>query len=208
MERLKETLERYPEISEFSRKCLETKRYDSNVVLMVVDAALTSSGLNYFNVVVPRVLTFANEYRVRDLEDFLKIDLKSLLKILNNERCWRVAFGVAKNLLKFGTDREALRSWARTTRLDGWKEFMPVKGVGINTYQYLRMMGGVDTIMPDRIVKKELKIPAKDDIEFIIKAEKLARDNGFLATEVCFAAWISQYSEEKAERYLEVLKNI
>jgi len=28
-----------------------------------------------------------------------------------------------------------------------------IKGVGLVTFQYLRMMGGIDTVMPDKIVK-------------------------------------------------------
>ena len=208
MKRIRETLEKYPEISEFSRKCLDSRRYDSNVVLMIVDAALTSSGLNYFGVVVPKVLAFKSEFKMDKLDEFLKLKTDELLKLWKNERCWNVAFGVAKRLLNFGNDVGALRSWAKNSSLENWKENMPVKGVGINTYQYLRMMGGVDTVMPDRIVKREVKIDAKDDLDFIVKAERLARENKILATELCFAAWIAQYDDEKAEKYLKLLKNI
>ncbi|WP_290898640.1 hypothetical protein [Ferroglobus sp.] len=208
MKKIRETLEKYPEISEFSRKCLESKRYNSNVVLMVVDAALTSSGLNYFGVVVPKVLAFSERYKVKKLDEFLKLKKNDLLNLWRNERCWNVAFGVAEKLLEFGRDVKALRKWAESTTLENWKSYMPVKGVGINTYQYLRMMGGVDTVMPDRIVKREVKIESKDDIDFIVKAEKLAKEEGMLAIELCFAAWIAQYDEEKAEKYLKLLENI
>jgi hypothetical protein len=71
----------------------------------------------------------------------------------------------------------ALRTWAANARLEGWREdpIGSIKGVGLVTFQYLRMMGGVDTIMPDKIVKRvvnEILVkaglkPVEDDIEFI-----------------------------------------
>jgi len=53
-------------------------------------------------------------------------------------------------------DRAALIHWARHAQLYGWEQdpIGSISGVGINTYQYLRMMGGVDTVMPDKIVKE------------------------------------------------------
>jgi hypothetical protein len=53
-------------------------------------------------------------------------------------------------------DKLALRTWASNARLEGWREdpVGRIKGVGLVTFQYLRMMGGVDTVMPDKIVKR------------------------------------------------------
>jgi hypothetical protein len=56
-----------------------------------------------------------------------------------------------------------------------------IKGVGLVTFQYLRMMEEIDTVMPDKIVKRvinEILVkaglePVNDDIEFIKRAEKL-----------------------------------
>ena len=39
---------------EGERRCLEGRRWGGNAVLIVVDAALDSIGLNYFQIVVPR----------------------------------------------------------------------------------------------------------------------------------------------------------
>ena len=71
------TLARYmsrtTELRRHCDRCLETRRWDDSVVLMVVDAAFTSIGLNYFTAVVPRVLKFEKELlatgRVRTLKD-------------------------------------------------------------------------------------------------------------------------------------------
>ncbi len=38
-----------------------------------------------------------------------------------------------------------------------------IKGVGLITFQYIRMMGGIDTVMPDRIVKRVIN-------EILVKA--------------------------------------
>jgi hypothetical protein len=44
-------------------------------------------------------------------------------------------------------DKAALRAWAGNARLENWREdpVGRIKGVGLVTFQYLRMMGGVDT---------------------------------------------------------------
>jgi hypothetical protein len=47
------------------------------------------------------------------------------------------------------------------------------------TFQYLRMMGGVDTVMPDKIVKRVVNDilmkaglePVENDVEFVKRAE-------------------------------------
>jgi hypothetical protein len=63
------------------------------------------------------------------------------------------------------------------TRSEGLKVW------GLIAFQYLRMMGGVDTVMPDKIVKRvinEILVKAglepvnDDNIEFIRKAEEIA----------------------------------
>jgi len=42
-------------IDTFCNRCLRTERWGGSVLLMVVDAAFTSIGLNYFLIVVPKV---------------------------------------------------------------------------------------------------------------------------------------------------------
>jgi len=41
-------------LKEHCARCLRTERWGGSVVLMIVDAAFTSIGLNYFTAVVPR----------------------------------------------------------------------------------------------------------------------------------------------------------
>ena len=54
--------EKYGDVLEAARegeqRCFSGKRWGGNAVLIVVDAALDSIGLNYFQIVVPRVRRF------------------------------------------------------------------------------------------------------------------------------------------------------
>ncbi|MEM3679806.1 MAG: hypothetical protein QXU47_08205, partial [Candidatus Bathyarchaeia archaeon] len=62
-------------------------------------------------------------------------------------------------------DKLALRTWARNAKLENWREdpIGKLKGVGLITFQYLRMMGGIDTVMPDKMVKSVIN-------EILVKA--------------------------------------
>jgi len=96
----------------------------------------------------------------------------------------------------------ALRTWAKNARLGSWREdpIGRIKGVGLITFQYLRMMGGIDTIMSDKIVKRVINEifvkaglePANDDIEFIRKAEEVALACGLRPIELCWMTWLIQ----------------
>jgi len=119
------------------------------------------------------------------------------------------------------SDREALRFWAKNTLLDNWKEdpIGKISGVGINTFQYLRMMGGIDTLMPDKIVKKtflkildddNLKNKFTDDMEFIEFIHDLAENTGYRPIELCWATWLNESDKgpTKSGKYDEVIKRI
>lgn len=65
--RLKEIIqEKYGHVLEAAkegeRRCLGGKRWGGHAILILVDAALDSIGLNYFQIVVPRVRSFYEEY--------------------------------------------------------------------------------------------------------------------------------------------------
>ena len=62
------------------------------------------------------------------------------------------------------------------------------------------MMGGIDTVMPDKIVKRVIneilqKVRYKtvnDDIEFVEKAERVALTCGYRPIELCWMTWLIQ----------------
>jgi len=211
-------------IEDYCDRCLKTERWGGSVVLMVVDAAFTSIGLNYFTAVVPKVKEFSEGFvengKIKNLEDLAKADLDALRKVWKNRRSWTVARNIASYLSKMGDDKSALRAWARGADLEKWREdpIGKIKGVGIITFQYLRMMGGVDTVMPDKIVEKVINAileeaglnPVGNDMEFVKKAEEVASASGYRPIELCWMTWLIQPEGRimRMEKYSSLLPKI
>jgi len=174
---------------------------------MLVDAGFTSVGINYFQVVVPKVKAFEHQFvdtgkitTLRDLATFSK-PTTPMLKLWGNRRSWNLIFECARVLLKYDAGVEALKAWAQKADHHAWREnpIGKIHGVGINTFQYLRMMGGVDTAMPDRIVLKVLKQLCQEagvDFEsgslegYIDEIDKLAKETGYRPIELCWCTWL------------------
>jgi hypothetical protein len=222
-------MQQVPEVREYCQRCLRTERWQGNIVLMVVDAAFTSIGLNYFQAVVPKVEKFGQEFvetgRVRTLEDLAAANDNDLEKIWRNKRSWQMAKSVAAYLGEIKrdkglNDRQAFIYWAKHARLDSWKKdpVGAIKGVGINSFQYLRMMGGIDTVMPDKIVKRviaeilakaNVEIPSTD-IDFVRLMEHMAPQVGYRAIELCWMTWMvqSEAGMSRMEKYSSLLYKI
>ncbi|MBE9469683.1 MAG: hypothetical protein IMY78_00350 [Chloroflexi bacterium] len=211
-------------------RCLETRRWNGSVVLMVVDAAFTSIGLNYFTAVVPSVVKFEKELtadgKIGTLRDLSLLQPDQVESIWRNLRSWQVAKGAASYLHNLAVadnldDRGALRRWAANSRLESWKEdpIGTINGVGITTFQYLRMMGGMDTAMPDKIVRRVIRqileeaaldMPVQKDMELISTIERMAELSGYRSIEICWMTWMIQ-SEGNAirmEKYRDLLDKI
>jgi len=220
-----EYISRTEGLSEYCERCLRTDRWGGNVVLMIVDAAFTSIGLNYFQTVVPKVFEFSERFvkngRIIRLGDLLQAEIDELRSVWKNRRSWVVAREIAKYLSTVNeNDRIALRTWAANSSLEKWREdpIGKIGGVGLVTYQYLRMMGGVDTVMPDKIVKRVINEillraglkPIDDDILFIRRVEEIAKICGYRPIELCWMTWLVQ-SEGKvlrSEKYSDILSKI
>jgi len=222
-------MQQVPEVSDYIERCLRTERWDGHVVLMVVDAAFTSIGLNYFQSVVPRVEQFRQEFvetgKISDVDDLVFADDTGLQRIWRNKRSWQMAKSVASYLAglkkeKGFNDRQAFIYWAKTASLDNWEEdpIGRITGVGINSFQYLRMMGGVDTVMPDKIVKRviaemlakaNVEMPATD-IEFVKFMERIAPEVGYKAIALCWMTWMiqSEAGMSRMEKYAKLLPRI
>ena len=214
-----EMLESLKEIRIHCNRCLATQRYQGNVVLMLVDASFTSIGLNYFKSIVPKIIEFRDRFAMKSLKELANAKIEDLTAIWRNRRSWNVALESARYLMRLSdNDREALRLWAKDSRLENW-EVDPIgriKGVGLITYQYLRMMGGIDTVMPDKIVRRVLSRilseagveTPKSDFEFIKLIERIARYCNCSAIELCWAPWLLQYEEEERKKYLQMLNDL
>lgn len=226
---LKEIVDSYMQkvsgMGEHCDRCLRTERWGRSVVLMVVDAAFTSIGLNYFTAVVPKVVEFNKNFvengRIKNLKELAKADINELRSLWRNKRSWQIAKDIALYLSALGEDdKMALRTWARNASLENWREdpIGRIKGVGIVTFQYLRMMGGIDTVMPDKIVKRVINEilekagyePVNDDIEFVKKAEIIALACGYRPTELCWMTWLIQPEGKmmRVEKYSQILSKI
>lgn len=217
-------------LENFCSRCLKTERWGGNIVLMIVDAAFDSIGLNYFNSVVPKVVefeeTFVESGVVESLEDLANLPLERVENIWANDRSWNVAFSVASFLNKLGQqenldDRTSFRKWAAESTLQYWKEnpIGKIKGVGLTTYQYLRMMGGVDTSMPDKVVRKVIEeilgkagesLPTKRDIELVRTIDRISGKTKYRPIEICWMTWLVQSEGEKIrmEKYRDLLDRI
>ncbi len=218
-----------PMVREHCERCLASARWHGNALLMVIDAAFDSIGLNYFQSVVPKVELFRRKYvesgKIVTMEDLVKAPDDKLREIWKNSRSWKVAREIAAYLARLKIqyeydDRTALIHWAKNAPLAGWEEdpIGSISGVGINTYQYLRMMGGVDTVMPDKIVKKVIyEILGKarvdtpqDDIDFVLFVEEIAPQVGYKAIELCWMTWLiqSEAGLSRTEKYASLLPKI
>ncbi|WEU40215.1 MAG: hypothetical protein OdinLCB4_007030 [Candidatus Odinarchaeum yellowstonii] len=212
-------------LKEYCERCLRTERWGGSVVLMVVDAAFTSIGLNYFTAVVPKVELFSKRFvepgLINCLNNLAEADIEILRSVWRNNRSWSIAKNIAAYLSSLGySDREALRIWASNSTLEEWRgdPIGGIKGVGLVTYQYLRMMGGVDTVMPDKIVKRVInKIrleaglnPVTDDLEFIKETEKIAYQTNYRPIELCWMTWLIQSEGEtiRMSKYAKLLPKI
>lgn len=231
MNDLKRVVDRYmnrvPEVKNYCDRCLKTERWNGNVILMIVDAAFTSIGLNYFKTVVPKVNEFDKVFlktgKIKSLEDLASANTDDLMKVWKNRRSWEAAKSIASRLISLKreknleTDAHALIEWANNAELENWKEDLigRIKGVGINTFQYLRMMGGVDTVMPDKIVKRVIErilkesntqMPIQNDLAFIKTVHEIAEKTGYRAIELCWMTWLIQ--SEAGIKYSEILSKI
>jgi hypothetical protein len=212
-------------LKEHYDRCLKTERWGGSVVLMVVDAAFTSIGLNYFTAVVPKVEEFNKKFveskKIKNLKEFANANIEELRTVWKNKRSWNIAKEIASYLSKLSNDDKiSLRFWASNAKLENWKEdpIGRIKGVGLVTFQYLRMMGGVDTVMPDKIVKRvinEILVkaglePINDDMKFIRKAEEVALACGYRPIELCWMTWLIQPEGKliRMEKYSKILPKI
>lgn len=217
-------------LKEHCDRCLQTQRWGGSVVLMVVDAAFTSIGLNYFTAVVPRIMKFEGELittgKIQNLVDLGAIRLNDAQLIWRNKRSWQVAKNVASYLRNLAAaenldDRAALRRWAASSCLERWREdpIGRTNGVGITTFQYLRMMGGIDTAMPDKIVRKVVKqilheadvdMPTEEDVGLVNTIDRMAILSGYRPIEICWMTWLIQSEGNviRMEKYRKVLGRI
>jgi hypothetical protein len=212
LERLKNILDlrmsRAPGARAEADLCLCMKRWGGSPLLMVLDASFTSVGLGYFRSVVPAVQRFQSSGLCCSLRDLEGVSMDVLRPFWKNRRSWEVALDITSHLVRLQeerslSERQALACWARSCGPENWKEdhIGQVFGVGINTFQYLRMMGGVDTAMPDKIVKRVvegilrdagLEMDVEGDLALIETVNEIGRITGYRSADICWMCWLLQ----------------
>ncbi|AFZ71260.1 hypothetical protein Calag_1562 [Caldisphaera lagunensis DSM 15908] len=215
-------------LDDFVNRSKNSMRWGGIGILMVLDASFTSIGVNYFNAVIPAVLRFKeNFYDTNEIINFNELanyNLDKLKITWKNERSWLVAKNISRVLsqIEGKNDRERLRKWASLNDLDKFKkeDLSKIKGVGIITYQYLRIMGGIDTLMPDKIVIKVINelfkyanIDLKQDkntINYIKQVEEIFRNINVEPVKITWMSWLIDSEAKKilSGKYNNVLNLI
>lgn len=199
------------EANSFASLCFDRRRWYGSGLLIILDACFDSIGLNYFTVVVPKVNYFyENYFKAKGIDSagkFLKAMEKdrSFLMILKNSRAWNAAKGIAEFVIsnKNGDEKDidTLYRWAKHADPFNIEKdpIGKIKGIGINTFQYLRMQVGIDTTMPDKVIRKWLVsngFIVKDEFDTLKIMEKLSEELGVSQIELCWAIWIKESNEK------------
>lgn len=157
-----------------------------NPVLVLLDAVL-SIRRKYYAFVVPRVKGFEQDFpQVQNLKQLL--DLISVSSIEGFCRVWNynhesrvlilrdlaLRFISYADDLKEKSDLDAMKHWASNCSVSEHKSF-GVKGIGLATYQYLRMMLGVPTVKPDVHIRRAVSTAIEKKVNDIYAIELIER---------------------------------
>ena len=183
-------------------------------VLICLDAVLAVQR-RYKQFVVPRIARFQQEYpHVRSLSD-----LKQLIECYGHrrfgEQVWNYRYLPRIQTLEllvnwflayqqkhgFADDLEAMRYWAQQPYKEPLSAY-GVRGIGIATTQYLRMLAGADTVKPDVRIHQAIEDAlgrSVENEEAISLIEEAVRRLGVGATTLDHAIW-KVYSGNQAGR--------
>lgn len=175
----------------------------SSPVLICLDAVL-SINRKYYSFVVPRIKYFEENYpHICTLEQ-----LASLIHELGYEGfhvVWRYKHiarvrtldSLVTKYMNYAKeigekdDLVAMRIWAQKSSVVDYKNF-GVYGIGLATFQYLRMMLGVSTVKPDVHIKRAVRYALQrpvSDLEAICLIEKASEAMGLPTTLVDHNLW-------------------
>ncbi|MFC4246728.1 hypothetical protein ACFOZ7_06915 [Natribaculum luteum] len=187
-------------------------------VSLLAEAAASTTGQGYFTGVRPTVErfreTFVEPGRVTSFEDLAALDLEDddLVATFGAQRKRHVLLEAACVLDGHaGSDLEALTSWAAAADVYRYEDdpIGSISGVGPATFQYLRMLAGVDAAKPDpetaelvETVATEvdsLEIDAGTSLRTIASCEWLAIVTSYRRIEIDQLAWLTFADEGELE---------
>lgn len=171
-------------------------------VLICLDAVL-SINRKYYSFVVPRVISFSNNNP--EIETLL--DLKNYIDDLGYSKfceVWKynhvdrvrmldelTTFFINLEGNEKQSDLNRMKEWANKVDVKDYKS-LKIRGLGLASFQYLRLMLGAKTIKPDVHIKKayssvcEERISDIKLVEVIEKASKISNKN---ISDVDYALW-------------------
>jgi hypothetical protein len=174
-----------------------------NPIHICLDAVL-SINRRYFRFVVPRIKYFQENYpditTLAQLKNLIqKVGYNGFATVWNYKHPSRVEtleslvskyieYNIALN---FSDDLAGMRHWANHTNVSAYMQF-GVKGIGLATFQYLRMLLGVPTVKPDVHIKRAVSEALRrkvTDLEAIWIVEQASKEIGLSATIVDHSLW-------------------
>lgn len=189
----------------------EPEEHNYTSAVLILSDAILSVRRKYKEVVQPIIDRIRNhKLDEQSLEQLVQmIDergaqyLMDLWQYQDEERVLRLRrlsqrFLELKPKLEIHDDLHLLKSWAQSAVPEHAKAF-GVKGVGIATFQYLRILSGVDTVKPDVHLQQAVKDAVMrrcSDFDIIRLVEATARRLGIPARKLEYAIW--EYYSDKA----------
>lgn len=226
MSRVQNVLDRYADGTPYDRLAaafLDLERWTGDdPVLLLAEAAASTTGQHYFTGVKPTVErfreTFVDPGRVVTFADLAALRLEDdvLVETFGAERKRHVLLEAARVLAERPAegDLEALQSWAGSADYYRYDEdpIGRISGVGPATFQYLRMLAGVDTAKPDpavtsfvETISDELDSPyldASDPRRAVASCEWLAIVSSYRTIEIDQLAWWIRADADEREAAL------
>jgi hypothetical protein len=174
-----------------------------NATHICLDAVL-SINRRYFRFVVPRIKYFQENYpdvtTLAQLKNLIqKFGYNGFAAVWNYKHPSRVETleCLVNKYIKyngansFSEDLAGMRHWANYANVLDYMHF-GVKGIGLATFQYLRMLLGVPTVKPDVHIKRAVSEALHrkvTDLEAISIVEQASKEIGLSATIVDHSLW-------------------
>ena len=168
---LQECIEEYAAEVEYTAQAAKFLQLDrwtgDDPLLLLADAAGTTTGQNYFSQVKPSAEAFQAKFldtgRISSFAELAMVDQENpvLTEIFEAQRKRRVLVIGADVFANIDgeNDLHRLQHWAQVADPTTYSEdpFGQITGVGLRTFQYLRMIAGIDTVKPDIQVRRFIK---------------------------------------------------
>ncbi|WP_435180480.1 hypothetical protein [Halorussus sp. AFM4] len=213
MSPIQHLIDEYADESDYAAKAEKFLNLDrwtgDDPLLLLADAAGTTTGQNYFNHVMPAVERFHEEFlesgRIDSLESLSRLDHddEDLVEIFEAKRKRRVLIDGAGVIadVSGSDDLDRLQQWARDADPYNYTTdpFGSINGVGLRTFQYLRMNAGIDTVKPDIQVRRFVEaiadviesphLDASSDQAVLESCEWISAETGYRLIELDQIAW-------------------